>query len=84
VRHAQQILMIEAGRIIERGTHESLCAAGDRYYDLFTKQQEGTGGDSNAFINVVPQKSSTQSKVLSLGRVDEMRRPKNRWRKVKS
>jgi ABC-type multidrug transport system fused ATPase/permease subunit len=84
VRHAQQILMIEAGRIIERGTHESLCAAGDRYYDLFTKQQEGTGGDSNAFINVVPQKSSTQSKVLSLGRVDEMRRPKNRWRKAKS
>jgi ABC-type multidrug transport system fused ATPase/permease subunit len=38
VRHAQQILMIEAGRIIERGTHESLCAAGGRYYALYTKE----------------------------------------------
>ena len=43
VRHAQQILMIEAGRIIERGTHESLCTAGSRYYDLFTKHQEACG-----------------------------------------
>jgi ABC-type multidrug transport system fused ATPase/permease subunit len=85
VRHAQQILMIEAGRIIERGTHESLCAAGDRYYDLFTKQQDGSGADSSeAFINVVPQKLSTQSKVLSLDRVDEMRRSNNRGRKAKS
>ena len=28
------------GRIIERGTHESLYAAGGRYYDLYTKQHE--------------------------------------------
>jgi ABC-type multidrug transport system fused ATPase/permease subunit len=38
VRHAQQILMIEAGRIIERGTHQSLYAAGGRYYALYTKE----------------------------------------------
>jgi subfamily B ATP-binding cassette protein MsbA len=31
-------LVIEAGRIIERGTHESLYAAGGRYFDLYTKQ----------------------------------------------
>ena len=30
--------MVEAGQIIERGTHESLYAAGGRYYDLYTKQ----------------------------------------------
>ena len=32
--------MVEAGRIIERGTHSSLYAAGGRYYDLYTKQHE--------------------------------------------
>src|SRR5258708_40164401 len=38
IRRAEQILVVEAGRIIERGTHESLYALGGRYYDLDTKQ----------------------------------------------
>jgi ABC-type multidrug transport system fused ATPase/permease subunit len=38
IRRAEQILVVEAGRIIERGTHETLYAAGGRYYDLYTKQ----------------------------------------------
>jgi ABC-type multidrug transport system fused ATPase/permease subunit len=38
IRRADQILVVEAGQIIERGTHESLYAAGGRYYDLYTKQ----------------------------------------------
>jgi subfamily B ATP-binding cassette protein MsbA len=38
IRRADQILVIEAGRIIERGTHTSLYATGGRYYDLYTKQ----------------------------------------------
>jgi ABC-type multidrug transport system fused ATPase/permease subunit len=38
IRRADQILVIEAGRIIERGTHTSLYDAGGRYYDLYTKQ----------------------------------------------
>jgi ABC-type multidrug transport system fused ATPase/permease subunit len=38
IRRADQILVVEAGRIIERGTHESLYADGRRYYDLYTKQ----------------------------------------------
>ena len=38
IRQADQILVVEAGRIIERGTHSSLYAVGGRYYDLYTKQ----------------------------------------------
>jgi ABC-type multidrug transport system fused ATPase/permease subunit len=38
IRRADQILVVEDGRIIERGTHDSLYAAGGRYYDLYTKQ----------------------------------------------
>jgi subfamily B ATP-binding cassette protein MsbA len=38
IRRADQILVVEAGRIIERGTHESLYGLGGRYYDLYTKQ----------------------------------------------
>ena len=38
IRRAEQILVVESGRIIERGTHESLYAAGGRYFDLYTKQ----------------------------------------------
>ena len=38
IRRADQILVVEAGRIIERGTHSSLYAVGGRYYDLYTKQ----------------------------------------------
>ena len=38
IRRADQILVVENGRIIERGTHASLYAAGGRYFDLYTKQ----------------------------------------------
>jgi ABC-type multidrug transport system fused ATPase/permease subunit len=47
IRRADQILVIEAGRIVERGTHESLYAAGGRYYDLYTKQH---GIETNLFL----------------------------------
>jgi ABC-type multidrug transport system fused ATPase/permease subunit len=40
IRRAEQILVIEGGRIIERGTHASLYAMGGRYFDLYTKQHE--------------------------------------------
>ena len=47
IRRADQILVIEAGRIVERGTHASLYDARGRYYDLYTRQH---GLAANLFI----------------------------------
>src|SRR5690348_15693597 len=47
IRRADQILVIEAGKVIERGTHEELYAMRGRYYDLYTKQH---GLESNLFL----------------------------------
>jgi len=47
IRRATQILVIEDGRIIERGTHESLYALGGRYFELYTRQH---GIESNLFL----------------------------------
>ncbi len=47
IRRAEQILVVEAGRIIERGTHQSLYALGGRYYDLYTRQH---GLETNLFL----------------------------------
>jgi ABC-type multidrug transport system fused ATPase/permease subunit len=38
IRRAEQILVVQDGRILERGTHERLYAAHGRYYELYTKQ----------------------------------------------
>jgi ABC-type multidrug transport system fused ATPase/permease subunit len=47
IRRADQILVVEAGRIVERGTHEQLYALGKRYWDLYTRQH---GVEANLFL----------------------------------
>src|ERR1700677_3237312 len=47
IRRADQILVVEGGSIVERGTHQSLYALGGRYYDLYTRQH---GLESNRFL----------------------------------
>ena len=47
IRRANQILVIEGGLIVERGTHDSLYALGGRYYDLYTRQH---GLETNHFL----------------------------------
>jgi len=47
IRRADQILVMEQGRIVERGTHAELYAARGRYYDLYTRQH---GVDENLFL----------------------------------
>jgi ATP-binding cassette subfamily B protein len=38
--HADEILFLEAGRIIERGSHDALLARGGRYKELHDIQVE--------------------------------------------
>lgn len=47
IRRADQILVVEQGNIIERGTHESLYALGGRYFELYTRQH---GLETNLFL----------------------------------
>ena len=47
IRRAEQILVVEGGLIVERGTHASLYALGGRYYDLYTRQH---GLEENLFL----------------------------------
>ena len=47
IRRADQILVVESGSVVERGTHEQLYAARGRYYDLYTKQH---GLEANLFL----------------------------------
>ncbi len=47
IRRADQILVVESGEIVERGTHEELYAARGRYFDLYTRQH---GIEENLFL----------------------------------
>jgi len=48
IRSADQILVLEGGEIVERGTHEQLLASGGRYKQLYDKQYRF---ERNQFIN---------------------------------
>ncbi len=47
IRRADQILVVEGGLIVERGSHAELFAMGGRYYDLYTRQH---GLEENLFL----------------------------------
>jgi subfamily B ATP-binding cassette protein MsbA len=47
IRQADQILVVEAGKIMERGRHADLLALQGRYYELYTRQH---GLEENLFL----------------------------------
>ena len=47
IRRADQILVVEGGEIVERGTHETLYTLHGRYHDLYTRQH---GLETNLFL----------------------------------
>jgi len=67
IRRADQILVIENGQIVERGTHASLLFAEGRYHDLYTRQH---ALETNLFLAPgegdfvpAPIESSTESEA---------------------
>ncbi|MFJ9372894.1 ABC transporter ATP-binding protein [Streptomyces sp. NPDC101455] len=58
IREADQILVIDEGRIRERGTHESLLADGDLYADLYDTQfaRQKTAADETVLDVAGPQR----------------------------
>lgn len=75
IRRADQILVVEQGRVVERGTHASLYALGGRYWDLYTRQH---GVETNLFLSPgegdsVPEAEADGQKT-ERGAIDEAMR----------
>jgi subfamily B ATP-binding cassette protein MsbA len=60
IRSADQILVLEAGEIVERGTHDELLAMDGRYKQLYDKQYRF---ERNQFINPGEDFTPTPPKV---------------------
>jgi subfamily B ATP-binding cassette protein MsbA len=65
IRSADQILVLEGGEIVERGTHEELLAAGGRYKQLYDKQYRF---ERNQFINPGEDFTPEPEKLVPVGR----------------
>jgi ATP-binding cassette subfamily B protein len=52
VRHADRIVVIENGRIVEDGSHAELLSRGGRYADMFTLQASRFASASGAPVNL--------------------------------
>jgi len=62
IRSADQILVVEAGEILERGTHEELIAMNGRYKQLYDKQYRF---EQNLFVNPGEDFTSKPSENLA-------------------
>jgi ATP-binding cassette subfamily B protein/subfamily B ATP-binding cassette protein MsbA len=56
IRRADLILLMEEGRIVERGTHEELMQARGTYYEMVRRQMESHGEESD--VDFEPARST--------------------------
>jgi subfamily B ATP-binding cassette protein MsbA len=66
IQSADQILVLEQGEIVERGTHEQLLAKNGRYRQLYDKQYRF---EKDRFINPGEDFTPEPEKVVATGRV---------------
>ncbi len=52
LRHADEIIFLEGGRIVERGSHNSLVAQGGRYAELHALQNQFAGERDEGITNI--------------------------------
>ncbi len=62
IRSADQILVVEAGEILERGSHDELIALGGRYKQLYDKQYRF---EQNLFVNPGEDFTGTPAESLA-------------------
>ena len=77
IRRADQILVVEDGRIVERGNHEALYAMNGRYRDLYDRQHgleknlflaPGEGGDDTPDGEGGPRRGGAEPGMLDVMR----------------
>jgi subfamily B ATP-binding cassette protein MsbA len=66
IRRADQILVVEGGNIVERGTHPRLFALRGRYWDMYTRQH---ALDDNLFLapgegDVIPEPEAASGPLV--------------------
>lgn len=62
IRSADQILVVEAGEILERGTHDELIALNGRYKQLYDKQYRF---EQNLFVNPGEDFTGKQTEAMA-------------------
>jgi ABC-type multidrug transport system fused ATPase/permease subunit len=75
IRRANQILVVEAGKIVERGTHDELYAASGRYRELYDKQHNL---QANLFLapgegDAVPEDAASKKEAREISAASVLR-----------
>jgi len=73
IRRADQILVVEDGRIVERGTHSQLFRLKGRYWDMYTRQH---ALDDNLFLAPGEGDSVPEAAVTAAPRADSAALPR--------